>query len=121
MTIADESLKSTGLTSSDMETSEKLPMSSEWMCFGGDSLVRTSATPESASESEASEADYGLSLPALFAWFDRDLSLWRTFQRSLVEGWDEFSETWPAAGTMLNGTCCQQLPLVPRTFAKESG
>jgi hypothetical protein len=42
--------------------------------------------------------------------------------RGLVTaGLDEFSETWPAAGSMRNGTVCQLRPLAPRTSATGSG
>ena len=34
---------------------------------------------------------------------------WRTSQLNMDQQWDEFSETWPRAGTMRNGVCCQQL------------
>jgi hypothetical protein len=48
--------------------------------------------------------------------FDPATSSWRTSQVScLTLTWDEFSETWPRAGTMRNGTVFQQVPSVPLT------
>lgn len=38
-----------------------------------------------------------------FAWYDRGSSCWRTWQQSLTEVWEEFSEPWPPAGMMHNG------------------
>lgn len=53
---------------------------------------------------------YGPSSTGSFANFDLATSLWRTSQRSLFEdeGWVEFSESWPARGTMRNGRCYRQ-------------
>lgn len=64
---------------------------------------------------------YGPNLPASFAWYDPDTSSWRTFQGSFLsteeQPWPKFSETWPRAGTMRNGTAYQRQPLVPRIDA----
>lgn len=68
------------------------------------SPARTSATPASAPDSTASAPGCGASSPGSFAWYDRDSSSWRTSQRSLFGGWTEYSETWPKAGSMRNGT-----------------
>lgn len=75
----------------------------------------------SGQASTVSGAGCGPSTSASFAWFDRDTSSWKTWQRSLFGGWDEFSETWPHAGSMRSGTCCRRVPLVPRTAGKGSG
>ena len=42
-------------------------------------------------------------------------------QRSLLEGLDEFSETWPRWGMMRNGACWDATTLVDLTSAKGSG
>jgi hypothetical protein len=61
----------------------------------------------------------GLRLHGWFAKLDPSGSYWRTYQGSLAltegELSDEFCQTWPAAGTMRNGICSRQPPLVPRT------
>jgi hypothetical protein len=66
-------------------------------------LAKTLALPAEATDSTASEAGSGRKWLGLLARFDRDASTWRTPQCSLVEGLDEFSETWPRRGLMLNG------------------
>lgn len=85
------------------------------------SPARTSARQGKARELMASVAAYGQSTPVLLANYDRDTSSWRTSQRSLVEGWTVFSETWPRSGMMRNGIAYQLPPLVPLTAATDSG
>lgn len=53
----------------------------------------------------ATAAAYGVSLRESFASFDHGSSSWKMSQACLVPGLDEFSETWPKAGTMRNGKC----------------
>ena len=71
--------------------------------------------PEQSSDLMEREAGFGESLPASFAYFDRDSSLWKTRQRSFIEGWETFSATWPEWGLMLNGECFGRVPLVLHT------
>lgn len=54
-----------------------------------------------------------------FAWYDQDTRCWRTWQQSLVEVWESFSETWPRAGMMLSGIAYRRQPLALLT--KETG
>lgn len=68
-----------------------------------DSPARTSATPEKEPGLPANEADFGANTSGSFASFDRATSSWKTFQRCLIEGWAEFSETWPRSGTTRSG------------------
>lgn len=42
-----------------------------------------------------------------FAKLDRDLSLWRTRQCSLLEEWEQSFETWPRWGSMQDGECSE--------------
>jgi DNA (cytosine-5)-methyltransferase 1 len=70
----------------------------------GGSPARTSATPESEWALRASARGSGASTPESFASYDPATSSWRTWQRSLLGGWSEFSETWPRAGMTRNGT-----------------
>ena len=60
----------------------------------GASRARTSPLQARAQALKASAAAYGRSTPELLASYDHASSSWRTSQRSLVEGWTEFSETW---------------------------
>lgn len=50
-----------------------------------------------------------------FAYFDPDTSSWKTLQGSFLAGLDEFSETWPRAGTTRSGTAFRRQPLAPIT------
>ena len=63
----------------------------------------------------ASEAAYGPSMHGSFAFFDLESCSWKTWQRSLDGGLIEFLETWPRAGTTLNGIAFRREPLAPRT------
>lgn len=85
----------------------------------GDSPAKTSASLESELGLRESDQDSGESLPGSFAWFDPDTSSWRTYQGCLFPAMDglppldEFSETWPRAGTMRNGRVYRRGLLVP--------
>ncbi len=83
--------------------------------------ARTLAPQEKGRELMASEADYGFKLSASFAKYDPVKCGWKTRQCSLVADWDEFSETWPSWGFMLNGESCQRHPLVQTTYEKGYG
>lgn len=74
-----------------------------------------------ASESMASAAVSGQKCTESFARYDRDSHSWKTPQCSLLEGLDEFSETWPKQGIMLAGRAYQQQIAARRTAGKESG
>ncbi len=52
-----------------------------------------------------SEVDCGESLQGWFVKWSHDSCSWKTRQCSLLAGLDEFSETWPQWGMMLNGAC----------------
>ncbi len=114
-TIATECSQSIGPTSGDTETCETSRPAEigTSMSSVADSPVRTLATQERERESRASEVGCGLSLRESFAHYDRESSSWRTSQRCLDGELDEFSGTWPNAGTMRNGIACPLLPSVP--------
>jgi hypothetical protein len=126
-TIADVSSPSIGQMSPVTTTCEVLPLNGSAqmellpMSSRPDSRVRTSATLEVAPELRVSEAAYGKTAPELFANYDHASSSWRTSQRSLIEGWTVFSETWPRSGTMRNGIAYQLPALVPLTDEIASG
>lgn len=78
-----------------------------------DFLAKMSASPAPERELPGQGRDSGRNSPELFASFDPVSSSWRTSQACLVEGWERYSETWPASGLMLNGKAFRRVPLVP--------
>jgi hypothetical protein len=92
-----------------------------WMSFAEDSPAKTSHTRGGVQAWRAQDQDYGAKLPALLATYDRNTSSWKMSQHSLVEGLDEFSETWPRSGMMRNGIAYRLPPLALRTDGIESG
>lgn len=91
------------------------------MWFLADSRVRTFPLLGLVPASKASAAASGVKWRGSFARFDRDSSLWRTAQCSLLAGSEEFSETWPRWGSMRNGECYLRPMSAIRTCVSESG
>ena len=91
------------------------------MSSSADFLARMFLGPESAPECPAPVQDCTGNWCEPFAWFDRGTQSWRTWQRSLVTGWELFSETWPRAGVMLSGIAFRRAPSAPLTSAIASG
>ena len=60
------------------------------------------------------DQDYGLNFTESLASYDHGTSSWRTLQTCLFGGLAEFSETWPRAGMMRNGTVYLRITLAPR-------
>jgi hypothetical protein len=85
------------------------------------SLARTSAQLVEATGSTVSAVGSGRKWLGLLARFDRDTSTWRTPQSSLLEGSDEYSETWPRWGSMRNGESWERQTWEPNISATESG
>lgn len=83
------------------------------MWFVEDSPAKTSVLPAREKEWTAHVADYGLNRRELLASFDQSSQSWRTSQRCLNGGWEEYSETWPDSGTAQNGRLFQRAPWVP--------
>jgi len=52
-----------------------------------------------------------------FAWYDLNTGSWRTWQRCLMDTWEEFSKPWPAAGMTQNGIAWQRPALAHPTTA----
>jgi hypothetical protein len=75
------------------------------MWYLGDFLAKTSALPEPEKDLTASEADYGRKWRGSWAKYYPDSCSWKTAQCSLLEGLDEFLETWPRSGLMRHGEC----------------
>lgn len=88
---------------------------------GSRNCARTSAQQERGLVLVESEADSGPKWHGSFARYDQDSSSWKTAQCSLVEGLDEFSETWPKWGSMRNGVAYQRPTPEHLTSEKESG
>lgn len=85
------------------------------------SRAKTSVPPVLGKGSTASVADSGPKWLGSFARWDRDSSLWKTAQCSLLGDSDEFLETWPRWGSMRNGeSFLRRIPVLP-IFASASG
>jgi hypothetical protein len=96
-------------------------MALPWMSFAEDSPAKTSHTQGGGQAWKAQDQGYGARSPAWLASYDRNTSSWKTSQHSLVEGLDEFSETWPRSGTTRNGIAYQLPPLALLTGETASG
>lgn len=92
-----------------------------WISSLRGSRASRSRSPESA-EGPRTNAGSGGTSHGLFAWYDRDSSSWRTSEDCLpIPGdSDEYSETWPKAGSMRNGRCSQRSSLERRTYGSGS-
>jgi hypothetical protein len=85
------------------------------------SRARTSALQEKEPDSTESVQDCGWSLQGSFVKYDRASRSWKTRQCSLLGGSDEFLETWPNWGLMLNGECMERETLELTTKRTGSG
>ena len=74
-----------------------------------------------AMASKEREADYGPRWRASLASYDPETCSWKTSQRCFIEGWAEFSETWPRSGMTVNGIAYRLPPLVRLTDATGFG
>lgn len=93
----------------------------ESMSSQEDFPARTSAQPARALESMGQGPECGSTWPGSFARYDPNSSSWKTPQCSLLEGLDEFSETWPRWGMMRNGACWERTTLEGITNGNGSG
>lgn len=80
----------------------------EWTLFLEGFRARTSALLARVRESTASNPGYSSSLPAYVAEFDRGTSSWRTRQRLLLGGSEQFSGNFPKWGMMRSGVVYQR-------------
>ncbi len=79
----------------------------EWIASLGVSPVSPSALRESG-KPKRTTAGSGRILAESFARWDPDTCSWRTCQVSLFTDLEMFSETWPTAGSIVNGMCLVQ-------------
>ena len=86
-----------------------------------DSLVKTSAQPEKAQESQESEAGCGQKWRGSLGKYDPSTHSLKIAQCSLLEDSMLYSATLPRWGTMRNGELFQQPTAVLNTCVKESG
>jgi len=73
--------------------------------FLEDFPAKTSAQPGKVQELTVNALECGWKWPESSVKFDPVTSSWKTRQCSLLEGLDEFSETWPRWGMMRDGEC----------------
>lgn len=89
--------------------------------FREGSLARTSALPVVEQALMAPDRVCGATWRASFARWTPSASMWKTAQPSLFGGSDEYLETWPRWGLMLNGeSFLQPTPALP-ICVSESG
>jgi hypothetical protein len=69
----------------------------------------------------AKEVECGNRWQGLLARLDPNTHLWKIPQCSLLEDSEQSLETWPNWGTMQNGVCWEQIPLVLFIEEKEFG
>lgn len=89
--------------------------------FLEDSRARTSALLAAELDSTESEAASGKKWRGLFAKYSQASCSWKTVQCSLLEDSEEFSETWPRWGSMLNGASYLRPMSAHHIFVSASG
>ena len=108
-------------TSKNLPPQDCLPMELESTRFAADSHARTLARRAQVQELKARGRDYGHTTPDLLANYDRESCSWKTSQRCLDGGFQEYAETWPRSGIMQNGIAYRLLTLAPLTDATGFG
>ena len=87
----------------------------------GDSLAKTSQVLEKEPALTESEAECGDTWQESSAKYDPSSCSWKTHQHSLFGGLEEFLETWPQWGMMLDGELLEQIHAVTTTRETASG
>lgn len=88
-----------------METSERLALT-VWsgLTYSAEGIPAShSRKPESA-PAKTTRGIFGPSSRVSFAHFDHDTSYWKTSQATFLLDLEQYSETWPDAGTMRSGS-----------------
>lgn len=83
--------------------------------------AKTFLAQDAEKESRESEAVCGRTWQESLAKYDQDSCSWKTPQCSLLEDSIKSSVTWPRWGSMRNGVCYRQQPVVRLTKETESG
>lgn len=89
--------------------------------FRADFPAKTYPLQGKASASRANAPGFGNKWRGSFAKYSPDTSSWKTAQCSLLGDSEEFSETWPRWGSMVNGAAYPRQTWAPITIGKESG
>jgi len=85
--------------------SEKGAGNSSFVAGSRSSLARILVSLENRPDLEkALAAGFTAKSCESLAWYDRDTSSWKTYQRSFLTGWETYSETWPRWGMMQDGS-----------------
>jgi hypothetical protein len=93
----------------------------KWIAFMRGSLARTLASLESRQVYlRAPDQVFTEKSCVSLASFDRDSCSWKTYQQSLVTGWEPFSETWPRWG-MTQGGSAYAHPMSERRITETDG
>ena len=87
----------------------------------GASRAKTSAQPEKAQALKVQGLECGWRWHESSVKYDPVTSSWKTRQCSLLEGLDEFLETWPKWGMMRDGECWERTTPEHLTSGTESG
>lgn len=90
------------------------------LCPAG-SPAKTLALPEAEKDSTANAPAFGWKWHGSLAKYDLATHTWRTRQPSLLGDLDEFSETWPQWGSMLDGELLEQTTPMLHTRERDSG
>lgn len=75
--------------------------------FLEDSRARTSAQRGKVTDLKEKEVGFGWKCAGSFLKYDHDSRLWKTRQCSFLAGLEEYLETWPKWGLMLDGEVLQ--------------
>lgn len=77
----------------------------EWIASMRGSLAKILASLENRPDLEkALGRGFTVKSCESLAWYDRDTSSWKTYQRSFLTGWGAYSETWPRWGMTAAGS-----------------
>ena len=115
--IAKRFLKNIGPTFLFMKTSKPTNQNPiQQTLFARDFLVNQSQTRASAKGSQRlHNLVCGTNSTESFAYYDRNMSSWKTCQQSFLTDLESFSETWPRQGITVNGVAYQRHILEPVT------
>ena len=91
------------------------------MSYLEDFHAKTSQLQETEMDLMEKDQECGEKWRGSFTKFSPDSSSWKTHQFSLLEGLEEFSETWPQWGLMRDGECWEQRTLEQIIRGTESG